>query len=379
MFVIIILMNFLINSSNSKGGGGIQVTDSICGMLNHYPQHKFVVVLSSYFNKTKERLQGYDNVTLVVHNVKNDFKTLAFGRDKTLDALTTEYNIDAVLTIFGPSRWQPRPPHLCGFARPHLVLNDSPFMKRIGWKEKLLYKLMTIYFRRCSKEFYTENPYITEKFQRLMGQNRKVHTVTNYYNQVYDQPELWGHNYTLPAFYGTTLLTVSSWNTHKNFPIMVDICRHLENEHPDFNFRFVLTIPETRATFIPDEYRSHFVLLGPVDVSECPYLYQQADIMLLPSLLECFSATYPEAMRMEVPIITTDLEFAKGLCGDAACYYSAVDGKAAAEAIYHVATDKAYAQQLVESGKIQLKQYDNYEQRTAKLIDILEKIAKGES
>ena len=101
--------------------------------------------------------------------------------------------------------------------------------------------------------------------------------------------------------------------------------------------------------------------------------------MLLPSLLECFSATYPEAMRMEVPIITTDLEFAKGLCGDAACYYSAVDGKAAAEAIYHVATDKAYAQQLVESGKIQLKQYDNYEQRTAKLIDLSEKIAKGES
>ena len=160
---------------------------------------------------------------------------------------------------------------------------------------------------------------------------------------------------------------------------MVDICRHLESEHSDFNFRFVLTIPETRATFIPHEYRRHFILLGPVDVSECPYLYQQADIMLLPSLLECFSATYPEAMRMEVPIVTTDLEFAKGLCGDAACYYSAIDGKAAADAIYHVATDKPYAQKLVEAGKKQLKHYDNYEQRTAKLIALLEKIAVGES
>lgn len=368
-------MNFLINSSNSKGGGGIQVTDSICGMLNYYPQHKFVVVLSSYFNKTKERLQGYDNVTIVVHDVKNDFKTLAFGRDKILDTLTKEYHIDAVLTVFGPSRWKPSVPHLCGFARPHLVLSESPFFRNVKWRKLMYYKILTYYFKRSSKEFWTENPYITERFQRLMGKNVKVHTVTNYYNQVYDYPEKWGYSYDLPPFDGTTILTVSSWNEHKNFPIMVDICRHLELDYPDFAFRFVLTIPENKASFIPEEYLSHFVILGTVDVSECPHLYEQADIMLLPSLLECFSATYPEAMRMEVPIVTTDLEFAKGLCGEAACYYSAVDGKAAAEAVYHVATDKSFALDLVEAGKHQLKHFDNYEQRTAKLIALLEKIA----
>lgn len=38
----------------------------------------------------------------------------------------------------------------------------------------------------------------------------------------------------------------------------------------------------------------------------------------MPSLLECFTATYPEAMRMERPIVTTDLAFAQGLCGEAA-------------------------------------------------------------
>ena len=92
----------------------------------------------------------------------------------------------------------------------------------------------------------------------------------------------------------------------------------------------------------------------------------------MPTLLECFTATYPEAMRMEVPIVTTDLEFARGLCGDAACYYSAIDAEACAEAIYKVATDKEYAAQLVANGKEQLKKYDNYEQRADKLIGILE-------
>lgn len=372
-------MTFLINSSNSKGGGGIQVTDSICCLLDKFPQHDFVVVLSSFFDKTKSRVAQYSNVKLIVHDIQNNARTVLFGRDKVLDGLVTEYNIDAVLTVFGPSRWIPRVPHLCGFARPHLVLSESPFFMNVKWGERMYYKLLTYYFKKCSNDFWTENPYITERFKQLMGRNVKVHTVTNYYNQVYDHPEHWGHSYDLPSFDGTTILTVSSWNEHKNFPIMVDVCRNMEHHYPYFSFRFVLTIPEDKASFIPEKYRSHFVILGPVDVSECPHLYEQADIMLLPSLLECFSATYPEAMRMEVPIVTTDLEFAKGLCGDAACYYSAIDGKAAADAIYHVATDKPYAQQLVEAGKKQLKRYDNYEQRTDKLIALLEKIAVGKS
>jgi hypothetical protein len=81
-------------------------------------------------------------------------------------------------------------------------------------------------------------------------------------------------------------------------------------------------------------------------------------------------------MRMEVPIVTTDLEFAHGLCGEAACYYSAVDAKAAAESIYKVAMDKAYRLQLTARGKKQLQKFDNYEQRAEKLIRILEDISK---
>jgi len=94
--------------------------------------------------------------------------------------------------------------------------------------------------------------------------------------------------------------------------------------------------------------------------------------MFMPTLMECFTAMYPEAMHKEVPIVTTDLEFARGLCGEAACYYSALDADAAAEAIYKVATDEAYMQQLTAYGKEQLKKFDNYEQRAEKLVGILE-------
>lgn len=82
---------------------------------------------------------------------------------------------------------------------------------------------------------------------------------------------------------------------------------------------------------------------------------------------------------MERPIVTTDLEFARGLCGDAACYYSAVDAEDAAEAIHRVATDRNYANELINNGKKQLSSFDNYDQRAAKLLRILSKIARPDN
>lgn len=201
--------------------------------------------------------------------------------------------------------------------------------------------------------------------------NMVVHSVSNFYNQVFDQPEKWKKSITLPPFEGITCLSIAGAASHKNFGIIEGIVRYLREVHPEFKVRFVLTFNQEEWPMAED-VRDSILYVGKTDVSECPYLYEQADIMFMPTLLECFTATYPEAMRMNVPIVTTDLEFARGLCGEAACYYSAVDAKAAAEAIYKVATDEAYRKQLVENGKKQLLTYDNYEQRAEKLVKILE-------
>ena len=112
----------LINCSNLKAGGGLQVAQSICSQLGRFQQHYFVVVLSTY-------IQAFDisnggNCEIYRFNIKNNCSTLLFGRDKFLDGLVSSYHVDAVLTIFGPSRWRPRCKHLCGFARAQLLLSN---------------------------------------------------------------------------------------------------------------------------------------------------------------------------------------------------------------------------------------------------------------
>lgn len=369
-------MNILINCSNLKAGGGIQVADSICGLLDSFGEHIFIVVLSSKMECTKKRIADYPNIKAIFsYDVKNNLQTLLFGRDGFLDKCVVNNGIQAVLTVFGPSRWKPRVPHLCGFARAQLVLTDSPYYKRISLKERIVYRLWTYLFKRSSYIFYTENKYISSLLPGLLGSNIRTYTVTNYYNQVFDTPEQWKKTVQLPEFDGVTCLSVSSHYLHKNFEIIKDIVYCLRNKYPGFKVRFVLTFEEDEMP-VPADIRDSILYIGKIEVSECPFLYEQSDIMFMPTLMECFTATYPEAMRMGVPIVTTDLEFARGLCGVAACYYSAIDAKAAAEAIYKVATVKSYSELLVENGKNQLLKYDNYEQRTEKLIRILEEIAK---
>ncbi len=369
-------MIILINCSNLKAGGGLQVADSVCSQLYRFSQHKFVVVLSSSLDFTKVRISNYPNVDIYTYNIPNAVKTIILGRDTFLDKLVDTSQAEVVFTVFGPSRWCPMVPHLSGFAMPQLVIPESPFFTRLTVAKSLKWylwrKVRQWSFRKSSIHFWTENAYISERLGRLFNKSL-IYTVTNYYNQVFDTPDAWSRKILLPKFDGITCLSISAHYPHKNFEILVDVVRILKKKYPEFKVRFVLTFDASEMP-VPNDIKDCFVFIGSVDVNECPNLYEQCDIMFMPTLLECFTATYPEAMRMGKPIVTTDLEFARGLCGDAACYYSAVDSQAAAEAVYKVASDKEYSKQLVEKGKKRLLTFDNYEQRVNKLIKILEEI-----
>lgn len=366
-------MHILINASNLKAGGGLQVADSVCKELYRFPQHVFTVVLSSFLCSTRDAIERYPNVIVFEYNVQNNIQTLLFGRDKFLDKLVDERTIDAVLTVFGPSRWNPKIKHISGFAISQLLIPESPYFALLGLKDRIkfgIYNLLLKFeFWRSGRNFYTENPFISERLRKLYP-NVSVFTVTNYYNQVFDHPEQWKER-RLASFDGTTLLTIATPYIHKNVTISAETARLLKKQHPEFRFRFVFSF--NREDFKADisGIEECFEFIGKVHISECPSLYKQCDLVFTPTLIECFTAAYAEAMRMERPTVTTDLEFARGLCGDAAEYYSATNTQACADAIYHVATDKALYERLVRKGKVQLKSFDNYKQRADKLIDIV--------
>lgn len=367
-------MKILVNASNLKVGGALQVADSICVSLKNFPEHDFVVVLSERFDNTALRIRDYNNVTLYRYNISNSITTILFGRDLFLDKLVKDNEIECVLTIFGPSRWNPKVPHVSGFAIPHLVLGDSPFFRTLPIctriKMKLYFDVVEWAFKRSTRCFYTENENISKRLRNKWS-GYEITTITNYYNQIFDSPKKW-NEINIPAFDGSSILCISANYPHKNLKISIDIARYLIKHYPMFKFRFVFTISDG-AISIPKDLNEYFLLIGPVDISQCPKLYQSARVVLQPSLLECFTATYPEAMRMKVPIVTVDLEYARGLCENAAVFYSALDAEAAAKKIYELSTDETLRNEIVENGIKRLAQFDSFNDRARKIIDLCEK------
>lgn len=372
-------MNILVNASNVGFGGAAQVTFSICEILNKFPHHNFTVVLSSAVSNIKNSIFTYENVNVIEYSIPASKFTKVTGRDKFLDNLIISANIDVVLSIFGPTWWIPKKTHLCGFALAHIVMPESPYFKRMSILERLKSNinivLMSFFYRRCSKNYYTENPMITERLKRIF-RNHNIYTVTNYYNQVYENPLKW-KDVNLPDFSGKSFITIASPYPHKNLGITVDIARYLKKVYPKFSFRFILTIPKEKFTDLPRELEDHFLFLGQVAIDACPSIYKQSDVVFQPTLLECFTAAYPESMIMEKPLVTTDLSFSRGLCGEAAIYYSPLSAEDAAECLYRVSTDHELGKKLVQEGRKQLLKFDNYEQRAGKLIKICKELLEN--
>lgn len=380
-------MKILINAGNVVTGGALQVCDSVCRELYKYPQHTFTVVIGDEQNRVNHTIDdlleaNYPNIQVVRYHIPITLNTLLTGRNKVMDDIVAKNNIEAVISIFGPSYWVPKVKnHLSGFAMSQIVAEKDHPVWSMQPKKVLLklryFKLpyQKYLFRRSSSTFYTENSFITEKVRRMFPE-KNVYTITNTINNVYDEPTRWLKDKKLPLFDGFTLLSITGNGFNKNIKIVTDTTNYLLSKYPDFKFRFVLTVNDKEFGVVTEIQKEHILLIDKVNIRQCPFLYEQCDAVLMSTLLECFSAGYAEGMKMERPIIATDLEFAHSLCGDAALYYSPLSPESLGEAIYRLANDSGLRRKLVEDGNRQILEFDTYEDRARKMIEIVENMAK---
>lgn len=370
-------MNILINASNSKKGGGVQVADSICRELHKYTDHNFVIVHTNVLKTCAIDVQKMPNIKTIEYDLPISFWIFLSGRCRYLDEIVKQYNIDAVVTVFGPSYWIPKVKHLSGFARPHVVLYDSPFWKTGSILSRIKNKIKRVqlkfFINRCSNYYYTENEFISQRLRELFP-NKFIYTVTNNAHQVFRSAELRDDSVKLPDFDGVTLLTISANYPHKNLGIIKPVISYLTKRHPSLRYRFAVTLDKDVFPFLDEESMQHVVFIGPVSIQQCPNLYEQCDAMFLPTLLECFSASYAEAMIMHKPILTSDLGFARSVCGDSALYFDPMSPESIGEVIYSLATNHSLIEQSLANQGNQLKKLDSAEDRARKIVSIVESI-----
>lgn len=368
-------MKILINSNGVSVGGGLQLSDSIIREMIKHDNHSYVVLHCGQLPQTIKDVEKYSNVKTVYYNPPKWNLGTFTGRNRQLDKIVKDNGVDVVFTIMGLSKWKPKVPHLEGFARCTTVIPESPYWNRLSFIQRTIQKLSSALinysFRISSDVFWSESDFISERVRSFLPSTAKVFTVSGYYNQVYDRPEEWDNTISFPPFDGITLLTIAANYPHKNLQIIPPLVHYMEEKHPEVNFRILVTIKEGELKEVDEVVKRHVLFIGGVKISQCPHMYEQCDIMFMPSLLECFSATYAEAMRMKKAILVPNLGFASVLCKDAAKYYDAVSVESLGEALYDLCTKPEERVRLISNGERRLKDFNNYEERATKLLNIL--------
>ena len=96
----------------------------------------------------------------------------------------------------------------------------------------------------------------------------------------------------------------------------------------------------------------HLINVGPLKQHELSGYYHHSSALILPTLIESFTATYLEAMHFDCPVLTSDLDFAREVCGPAQSILIRGTSIALRDAIVRFRDDPSLQQYLRAQGRI---------------------------
>ena len=367
-------MKILINTASTFKGGAVQVAQSFLEECRQLPENEYHVVLGKMIVELIDTNSYPPNFFFYKIGYRPATRVLGFkSQSQFFEKLEKKINPEVVFTTSGPAYWRPDAPHVVGYNLPHYVYKDSPFFDHIPLHKKLKWSLkgavIKYFFRKEADGYVVQTDDVNSRLRSIVNSD-KVFTVSNTFNQYYDNPRTFPDKLPSKNKDKYRFLVLSAWHAHKNLEIIPDVIQAL----PDAirkRVKFVLTLPDVAfKKHFPDDIREYITNIGPIRPQEGPSLYRECDALFLPTLLECFSATYAEAMKMGKPIITSDLGFARTVCGEAALYADPMNPNAWAGRIMQLLSDSELANTLVKKGREEQKKFLSARERAERYIDI---------
>ena len=236
----------------------------------------------------------------------------------------------------------------------HLVPNQTAFDKLMIWAQKLQIwrglKFVDLVF--CQTDV------MRKRFRETFQYDGDVLLLPNAVSgDLIDNPNAMLMQPTPQPEKRFRLFVLARYYTHKNLETIVDCFDQYRDQL--HNVEAVLTITPQQhpaaATLLRAIRKKNLttliVTLGEVPQSSLPALYAQMDGLLLPTLLESFSGTYLEAMKFGMPILTSDRDFARATCEDAALYFDPLCPQSMRDVIIKLRDNPALRTTLINAGR----------------------------
>lgn len=373
-------MILIVNASNIVVGGGIQVSLSFIEELKKFNDNEYHLFLSNQVSKQIDAKDFPKNFYFYYFNVSPSSLTKGFKVRKELSRLEGIIKPNLVFTVFGPAYWKPKAIHISGFADGWCYNPNSIAFKQLSFKKKL--RNLSIVARKnwaIKKADYiiVETNVAKNNISKFLGINDdRIYVVGNTYHSIYSKVNN-NNNSSVNRDENFKLLVLSAFYPHKNLKIINKVVPILKNKS-NKNFILYLTINDDdfKQNFIESDFIKN---LGPQKVSDCPALYNKSDALFLPTLLETFSANYPEAMIMNKPILTSGYDFAEDVCQDAALYFDPLNPEDIANKIIQLSESDNIYNELVSNGQKRLLELETPMSRAEKYLNLFNEIVIKES
>lgn len=369
-------MKIIINTTNLKIGGALQVAISFIYEAIHFSENIYHVFLSPTMDKEIDRSVFPRN--FMFYSFKNPSRFILFDPIiKELNNMEKKINPDCVFSVFGPTYWKPKSRHVMGFANGLYLYDDLPYMQNMPLLEKIKFNMKKLYHQILLKNnadlYVVQTDDMKNRFSEFIDKPKeKIDVVSGKYhtifeNQVEDlkllpekkENEFW-------------FVTISAFYPHKKLDVITELVEIIRETK--LSIKFVLTIPDD---VLQDKFKNvedYIINLGPVKLEECPYIYSRANALFLPTLVESFTASYPEAMKMKKPILTSNYSFATTVCKDSALYFDPYDIDDIMQQILKIYNEKNTYSEMVRKGSLIVEELPSVTNRAERYLNLCKKV-----
>jgi len=174
------------------------------------------------------------------------------------------------------------------------------------------------------------------------------------------------------------LFYLTRYYPHKNIELLIELFDKYRDQL--VNVCLYLTIEESQhplaKKLLSDikhlELGDYIINVGPLAQAELPTYFSHVDALVMPTTLESFSGTYLEAMSFSCPVLTSDLDFAKAICGDAALYFDPWNVDSLFNALMQLTGDNNIQTELQEKGRERLHGFGTtWEENGERLVEAI--------
>ncbi len=360
-------------------GGSVQVIVALLREFVKFSENEYYVILSKEIKSQIARFEFPDNFHFYDLPCEAGSSSANLKvRNKYFSKLESEIKPDCGLCSSGPLYHKTQAPLLMGYNLPHHIYRDSPYFKtntiasKIRWfARRVSHRYL---FRKEASVCFVQTDDVNKRLRKFLNKDNVI-TISNTYNTAYNNPMSFPNKLPKRSPGEIRMLTIASYYPHKNLGIIKDVLEELKKRGID-NYRFVVTLSDDYYDkLFGDAFRDKIYNAGFVPAVEGPSLYNECDIMFLPTLLECFSASYAEAMVMGKPIITSDMSFAHVVCENAAMYFDPMSPIDIADKLIYLVEHNEMQDNLVKKGKEHLSQFGTSEDRAIEVLRICSDLA----